>query len=63
MIKQGADGLSRGDLYEGVMSGKPMLHYILLADSALDRALKLLPWIQSWFSGFGSKLEVLDKEG
>ena len=63
MIKQGSDGLSRGDLYEGVMSGKPMLYYIPLADSALDRAPRLLPWIQSWFAGFGSDLEVLDKEG
>ena len=63
MIKQGSDGLSRGDLYEGVMSGKPMLHYIPLADSALDRSPKLLPWIRGWFSGFETDLEVLDKEG
>jgi len=37
MIAQGADGLSRGDLTNGVMSGKPMLDFAPLHLSAIQR--------------------------
>ncbi len=34
MIAQGTDGLSHGIILEGVMSGKNMLHFVPLAQSA-----------------------------
>jgi len=37
MITQDADGLSRGDLTNGVMTGKPMLDFALLHRSSLQR--------------------------
>jgi hypothetical protein len=48
MIAQGTDGLSRGDLTEGVMAGASMLTYIPLRLSALDRQPKLIEWLHSW---------------
>ena len=37
MIAQGTDGLSRGDLTTGVMRGMPMLEFVPLHKSVLDR--------------------------
>ena len=48
MIAQGTDGLSRGDMNEGVMQGKGILQFIPLHLSALDRQRKLKTWIQSF---------------
>lgn len=48
MMAQGTDGLSRGDVCEGVMAGQSMLFYIPLHLSAMDRQPSLLPWIQDW---------------
>jgi hypothetical protein len=48
MILQGTDGLSRGNLSEGVMAGIPMLQFVPLHLSALDRHPELLSWIQDW---------------
>jgi hypothetical protein len=48
MIWQGTDGLSRGSLTEGVMSGMQMLDFVPLHLSALDRQPSLLPLIQDW---------------
>ena len=48
MIEQGTDGLSRGEVLEGVMKGNSMLKYIPLNRSACDRHLKLFSWIQKW---------------
>jgi hypothetical protein len=65
MKLQGSDGLSRGNLLEGVMTGKDILSYIPLAQTALDRSPNLERWIRSWSEeekgsrGFG--LEVLDE--
>ena len=50
MISQGADGLSRGNLLEGVMEGKPMLAYVPLALSCLQRSPDVRMWIKSWFN-------------
>ena len=36
MISQGGDGLSQGDLTNGMMQGTPMLHYVPLHLLALD---------------------------
>ena len=60
MIAQGTDGVSRGNLSEGVMSGKPMAEFLPFHLSALDRAPALLPWVRSWM---GNELEVLTPEG
>ena len=38
MIAQGTDGLSRGDVNEGVMAGKSMLDYIPLNKTCLERS-------------------------
>jgi hypothetical protein len=38
---QGTDGLSRGNLLEGVMQGKDMLTFIPLHQTALERSPKL----------------------
>jgi hypothetical protein len=48
MILQGTDGLSRGNLTEGVMAGIPMLQFVPLHLSPLDRYAALLSWIQDW---------------
>jgi len=48
MIAQGTDGLSRGDLTEGVMTGESMLNHVPLHRSALERQSALLPWLRSW---------------
>ena len=66
MKLQGSDGLSRGNLLEGVMTGKDILSYIPLAETAVKRSPTLLRWIKSWAKegrlqqqGFG--VEVLDE--
>jgi hypothetical protein len=48
MIKQGVDGLSRGNLDNGVMIGEHMLKYNPIHLSALERAEHLHEWISSW---------------
>jgi len=48
MIDQGTDGLSRGDLTEGVMTGESMLSHVPLRFTALDRQPLLVRWVQSW---------------
>ena len=57
MIAQGTDGLSRGNLLEGVMKGEDFQSFIPLCLSALDRS----PELEGWFKSiFGRKeLEVL----
>jgi hypothetical protein len=48
MIQQGTDGLSRGDVTEGVMQHIPMLSYIPLHLHCIQRSPQLLSWVQSW---------------
>ena len=48
MIAQGTDGLSRGDLNEGVMRGDGILSFVPLHLSALERQPKLEGWIRSF---------------
>ena len=48
MIAQGTDGLSRGNLMEGVMTGQHILNFVPLHESALDRSKLLYKWLQSW---------------
>ena len=48
MIAQGTDGLSRGNLVEGVMSGQDILSFVPLHQSAFERSKDLSKWIRSW---------------
>jgi hypothetical protein len=55
MIAQGTDGASRGDLSNGVMSGKDMLDFVLLDLGVQDRAPDLVAWFEgAGGGGFGS---------
>ena len=49
-IAQGCDGLSRGDLTEGIMAGQDMLSFVPLHLGAFDSvsAPDLLHWIRQW---------------
>jgi hypothetical protein len=60
MIGQGSDGLSRGNLMEGVMMGHSMISYVPLGLSAVQREPGLESWIKSWA---GESIEMLDPEG
>jgi hypothetical protein len=46
MIAQGTDGLSRGDLSNGVMAGDSMLSHVPLNQDAFSRSPKLGEWLQ-----------------
>jgi hypothetical protein len=48
MIRQGTDGLSRGNYSSGFMAGESMLSFVPLHLGALDRSPFLLPWLRSW---------------
>ena len=65
MIKQGSDGLSRGNFTEGSMKGTSVLEYVPFNLDALERSPSLKPWLDSWtWSGSqGSKLEYLTPVG
>ena len=59
MIEQGADGLSRGALNEGVMKGNDLMSYLPFHLSASQRSPDLIPWIQTWA---GHEAELLRPE-
>ena len=48
MIAQGTDGLSRGNLSEGVLTGQNLLSFIPISQSAFDRSDLLLEWFRDW---------------
>ena len=48
MIQQGSDGLSRGNLLEGVMKGEEMLSFVPIHKSAIEEQTNLEDWIKSW---------------
>lgn len=50
MISQGTDGLSRGDLSEGVMRGVRMLSFVPLHLTCFQRSDRLKGWITDWIS-------------
>eukprot|EP00978_Attheya_sp_CCMP212_P016480 scaffold43205_cov34-Attheya_sp.AAC.2 len=45
MIAQGTDGLSRGNIGEGVMAGEAMSSFVPLHQTAIEREPKVLEWI------------------
>ena len=60
MKRQGSDGLSRGSLLEGVMSGKSMLSFVPIHQTALQGGKGVLEkWIESWLLDGNEKLETL----
>jgi hypothetical protein len=59
MKAQGTDGVSRGQMKEGVSAGASMLSFIPFHLSAIDRSDELIAWIRSWA---GPELEVLAPE-
>ena len=63
MIAQGADGLSRGNLTEGVMGGWSMGDFVPLHLGALERSKPLEKWIRSWCDTSKHKAEILKPEG
>jgi hypothetical protein len=48
MIAEGADGLSRGLLNEGVMAGEAMLTFVPFYVSACARSSDIYEWVSSW---------------
>ena len=56
MKAQGTDGLSRGQLREGVSLGRAMYQYCPWAQMACKRSPKLVSWLRSWI---GQDAEVL----
>ena len=63
MIHQGTDGLSRGDMWEGVMRGESMLSHVPLHESSIERSSAILLWIESWATHDNLSIEVLQPEG
>ena len=57
MIAQVSDGLSRGNVLEGVMHGEAMNSFIPLNEGALETSLALKEWLRSWAVG---ELEFLE---
>lgn len=60
MMAQGTDGISRGDMLEGVMAGIPMLDFIPLNKEACERSFTLEGWIKSWFGKDSTILGPMD---
>lgn len=50
-IAQGSDGLSRGDLTEGVMSGRQIADFVPIHLTGVERSPTIEGWIKSWLSG------------
>jgi hypothetical protein len=57
MIAQGTDGVSRGDLFNGVMSGRTMLQYVPLNQGVETRASDLVTWFGEAAGGSWTTLE------
>jgi hypothetical protein len=52
MIAQGTDGLSRGDLLDGIMRGQLFLHFVPLHLGAAERYPGVVEWCKSWCPTF-----------
>jgi hypothetical protein len=60
MIAQGGDGLSQGDLSNGVMAGQCMMDFAPLHCMAFERCPHLQEWIREWCSAETVRLEQAD---
>jgi hypothetical protein len=56
MIESGGDGVSRGQVNEGFMSGVAMSEYLPLHVSPVDRCPALEPWLRQ---RLGNQAKVL----
>ena len=57
MISQSTDGLSRGNLVEGVMKGDAISSFVPIHQCGLSRSSQLKPWLLSWL---GKETEFLE---
>jgi hypothetical protein len=60
MQAQGTDGVSRGQLTEGVMNGEPMMSFMPLHQTALERSPTLKKWLKEFVS---PDLEFISADG
>jgi hypothetical protein len=60
MIAQGTDGVSRGFLGEGIMSGESMVSFIPIHMTATERSGGLVSWIKEWTGPSTIVLEPID---
>jgi hypothetical protein len=62
MIECGIDGLSRGDKFEGIARGVPLLHYIPIHLTPMERSLGLGDWLKEviWNSQKLGELKFLE---
>ena len=60
MILQGTDGISRGDLYQGVSVGEEILNHCPWGKTALQADPKLLNKVRSWSSTTLTRLQPRD---
>ena len=59
MVAQGTDGVSRGQLKEGIALDRAMLSYCPWGQSAVDRSPKLVSWLRQTFD---NSFELLSPE-
>ena len=57
MIKKGADGLSRGNFYEGNMKGRNIFEFIPVNNNALEISPFLEEWLKYWVGEYAEILE------
>ena len=58
MIEQGSDGLSRGNLAEGVMRGRQMKDFVPINKDAFQQSPSLKPWLENWTEQKGNFLDA-----
>ena len=61
MIAVGIDGLSHGNLLEGVMAGQSISALVPLSETALARSPEIEGWVQTWMAA-GNGIQVLTTE-
>jgi hypothetical protein len=62
IIDQGADRGSRGDLNQGSMAGVPVIEFMPLHLSTLERSTKVEDWVRSWWNEGLGKVQTLSSE-
>ena len=62
MIASGIDGLSRGDKSEGIARGVSVLNFIPIHQSPIERSIKVLDWITSWWDNSLGELHRMTPE-
>ena len=50
MQAQGTDGVSHGQLLDGIMNGESMMSFLLLHEAAFDRSPQLKDWLKDFIS-------------